>query len=260
MNSANNVCPFFLPQPFAHYGDNPSWLAVEPLQNTVLYTDIHPKSSSHAPTPEIAHDPRPIHITTLKVPVVYQDVLDIVPGLHARPPHLPPDAPGDCVPPPASNYDFVFHLGVAGRGPLRMERLGHKLGYHMKDAKGKLAPIVRVSPKDFSRHGDPVGSGPGGEPTALVERMDGGGVAGLTMAESMERERLGMSDIVEAGDPQAVRPTRGFGVGYETLPDEITSDIDVTRLVHDLKKSGVEVRFPSFSCFAPHLFVVLERG
>ncbi len=74
--------------------------------------------------------------------------------------------------------------------------------------------------------------------------MIGGGAAGLTMAESMERERLGMSDIVEAGDPQAVRPTRGFGVGYETLPEEITSDIDVTRLVHDLKRSGVEVRFP----------------
>ena len=258
MNSANNICPFSLPQPFSHYGDNPSWLAVEPLQNTVLHTDIHSKSSSHVSTPEITHDPQPIHITTLKVPVVYQDVLDIVPGLHARPPHLPPDAPEDCVPPPPGNYHFVFHIGVAGRGPLRMERLGHKLGYHMKDAKGKLAPIVRVSPKDFSRHGDPVGSGPGGEPTALVERMDGGGVAGLTMAESMERERLGMSDIVEAGDPQAVRPTRGFGIGYETLPDEITSDIDVTRLVHDLKKSGVEVRFPSFSFFAPHLCVVLE--
>ena len=90
------------------------------------------------------------------------------------------------------------------------------------------------------------------------EGEGGSGAAGLTMAESMERERLGMSDIVEAGDPQAVRPTRGFGVGYETLPDEITSDIDVTRLVHDLKKSGVEVRFPSFSFFAPHLCVVLE--
>ena len=145
-----------LPQPFSHYGDNPSWLAVEPLQNTVLYTDINSKSSSFASiSSDTTHEPQPIHITILKIPVVYQDVLDIVPGLHARPPQLPPDAPPECASSPQSNYDFVFHLGVAGRGPLRMERVGHKYGYHMKDAKGKLASIVRVQPKDFSRRGDP---------------------------------------------------------------------------------------------------------
>ena len=68
-------------------------------------------------------------------------------------------------------------------------------------------------------------------------------VAGPSMAESMERERLGI-DMTEAGDTLSARPTRGFGgPNYETLPDEITTDIDVTRLVQDLRKSGVEVRF-----------------
>jgi len=162
-------------------------------------------------------------------------VLSIVPGLHARPPILPEDAPEDCADPPEKNYDFIFHIGVAGRGPLRMERVGHKLGYHMKDAKGQLAPVVRVATKDFSRREN--GGAPGSAVTA--------GTATVSAAENMERERLGM-DPVESGSENVVRPSRGFGVGYETFPDEINTDIDVTRLVQDLKRSGVEVRvFPS---------------
>lgn len=27
-------------------------------------------------------------------------------------------------------YDFIFHLGGTGRGPLRMERLAHKVRLH----------------------------------------------------------------------------------------------------------------------------------
>lgn len=165
--------------------------------------------------------------------------MGIVPGLHARPPTLPADAPPECAPPPPNNYDFVFHLGVAGRGPLRMERQGHKLGYHMRDAKGKLAPVVRVLPKDFSRRGDAEtglrisGGVDSGDRLAIT--------AGPSAAENMERERLGM-DMVEVGGDTLARPTRGFGASYENFPDEIPTDIDVTRLVADLKKSGVEVR------------------
>lgn len=99
-----------------------------------------------------------------------------------------------------------------------MERLGHKLGYHMKDSTGKLASVVRSSPKDFSRRADDV-----------------------TLAENIERERLGMDMVESTGGDIVTRPTRGFGAAYENFPDEITTEVDVTRLVHDLKRSGVEV-------------------
>ena len=211
-------------QPFSNYKVNPSWLAVEPLHNTVISIDPQTNPAVIDGQPVLLDDPspiRPIHISVLQIPVSYEAVLDIVPGLHARPPVLP-KFDTSFPPPPDKGYDFIFHIGVAGRGPLRMEKLGHKLGYHMKDAGGKLAPIVRTSPKDFSRRQD--------DPSP---------------AESLERDRLGI-DMVESGGDTVVRPTRGFGPAYENFPDELPTDVDVTRLVQDLKRSGIEVR-PSHS-------------
>ncbi|KAG6865844.1 hypothetical protein C0991_011176 [Blastosporella zonata] len=192
--------------PFHHYEENPSWLAVKPLHDTTISPDPGDITI------------RPIHISALKIPVSYDAVLSIVPGLHARPPVLPPSAKAPFPPPPATGYDFIFHIGVAGRGSLRMERQAHKLGYHMKDADGKLASLARSSPKDFSRRPD--------------DRL---------AAENLERERLGMEMVEHTGSDNSARPTRGFGVQYQTFPDELPTEIDVTRLVQDLKQSGVEV-------------------
>jgi len=122
----------------------------------------------------------------------------------------------------------MFHVGLAGRGPLRLEKVGHKLGYHMKDATGKLAALVRSSPKDFSRR----------------DRSDALSFA----AENAERERLGMEPMetqTSVGGDSIVRATRGFGPAYETFPDEIMTDIDVTRLVQNLRQSGVEQIYTS---------------
>lgn len=168
------------------------------------------------------NNPRTIHITALEIPVSYEAVLAMVPGLHARPPVLPASMAALCPPPPPTGYDFIFHIGVAGRGPLRMERQGHKLGYHMKDALGKLAPVARSSPKDFSRR-------PDDHPAA----------------ENLERERLGMEPVVEPIGDTAVKQTRGFGSAYENFSDEIMTEIDVTRLVQDLKQSGIEQIYTS---------------
>ena len=188
------------------------------LQNTVLHTDIPSEATI------VGERKRPIYISTLQIPVVYEAILDIVPGLHARPPILPESMPPDTLPPPKTSYDFMFHIGVAGRGPLRLERVGHKLGYHMKDATGKLADIVRSSPKDFSRR-DNTNS--------------------LSFAaENAERERLGMDPVevqTSIGGDSITRATRGFGAAYETFPDEISTDIDVTKLVQVLRGSGIEV-------------------
>ena len=190
------------------------------LQNTILQTDI-PSDAT------ITGDrQRPIHISTLQIPVVYEAILETVPGLHARPPLLPESLPPDCLPPPKTSYDFMFHIGVAGRGPLRLEKVGHKLGYHMKDATGKLAALVRSTPKDFSRR----------------DNTD------AFAAENAERERLGMDPMetqISVGGDSIVRATRGFGPAYETFPDEITTDIDVTKLVQDLRSSGIEVNVTS---------------
>jgi hypothetical protein len=221
-NRAQALLNLLQAQPFSRYERNPSWLAVEPLHNTVI--SIDPPSDPVVVDGQTVSfdDPsqiRPIHISSLQIPVSYEDVLDIVPSLHARPPVLPPsDIPFP--PPPDKGYDFIFHIGVAGRGPLRMEKLGHKLGYHMKDANMKLAPVVRTSPKDFSRRPD--------DPSP---------------AEIMERERLGM-DPVETGGDTLVRPNRGFGPAYENFSDDLPTDIDVSRLVQDLKRSGIDVRVP----------------
>ncbi|PFH44975.1 hypothetical protein AMATHDRAFT_72087 [Amanita thiersii Skay4041] len=211
--------------PFYHYKENPSWLAVKSLHNAIITPDslLNPITVDGK---VIALDDgmggsRPIHITALEVPMTYEAVLDTVPGFHARPPLLPPDLKQTFFPTPASGYDFIFHVGVAGRGPLRMERLGHKLGYHMKDASGKLASIVQSSPKDNSGADDRL------------------------VAENIERERLGMEIVENPGGETTTRPTRGFGTGYDSFPDEIMTDIDVLRLVQDLKRSGTEQIYTS---------------
>ncbi|PCH43685.1 peptidase C15 pyroglutamyl peptidase I-like protein [Wolfiporia cocos MD-104 SS10] len=167
--------------PFYKFNENPSWLAVKPLHNTVLYTDPSVEQAVANAAPQ------QIHITALEIPVSYQAVLQTVPGFHARPPVLPDLGP-DVPPPPPTGYDFMFHIGVAGRGPLRMEKLAHKNGYRMKDADGLYAPVV------------PLKEGP---------RDD-------TIPE-----------------------------GYESFPEEIHTDIDVAKLIHHLKESGIEQIYSS---------------
>ncbi|KAF5389345.1 hypothetical protein D9757_004366 [Collybiopsis confluens] len=200
--------------PFAnHQPDNPSWLAVQPLHNVVLPLDT-----------ETGGKHRVIKISALQVPVTYESVASVVPKLHLRPPVLPDQVKDDFYRlPQDKGYDFIFHLGVAGRGPLRMEKLGHKLGYHMKDPSGKLAPTVKGPPSDFGRR----------------EESD------MSVGEqAVERIGLGF-DVESAGDTYSVRPSRGFGAGYEKFPDEIYTDIDVSRLVSHLRKNGVEQIYSS---------------
>jgi len=72
--------------------------------------------------------------------------------------------------------------------------------------------------------------------------MCGGSGEATCMMERMERARLSGYDI-EAPVDGTEPPKRGFGKGYETFPEEIYTDIDVEKLVHHLKKSGIDVRF-----------------
>lgn len=175
-----------------------------------------PSDPSSDPIPiEIDRDPRQIHITAHQVPVIYQHILDEVPTMHTRPPtfkHMPELTPE--IPAPEKGYDFVLHVGVAGRGPLRVERRGHKIGYLMKDITGELPPIV-----------------------AKAELTDQEKVE-LAMAQ---RHRAA-NNLDEKEAKVAEVPNRGFGVGYEKMPAELETDINVPKLIHYIKESGMDVR------------------
>ncbi|KAH9937722.1 hypothetical protein B0H21DRAFT_894114 [Amylocystis lapponica] len=123
--------------PFAEYQVNPSWLSVKPLHDSVLPVDL-------------AVNARPIHITTHLLPTSYSSILASMPGFHAAPPFIPPvEDPTLVTPtPPADGYDFILHVGVTHRGPLRIESVGHKTGYNKPDVMQALAPVVHGATGD----------------------------------------------------------------------------------------------------------------
>jgi hypothetical protein len=96
-------------QPFANIPINPSWLAVKPLHGEILYTDPRLATDGSG----IDKRSKPIHLTCNLVPVTYKDVLERVPGYHARPPRLPEDQDLPVHAPPSDGYDLVFHVGVS---------------------------------------------------------------------------------------------------------------------------------------------------
>lgn len=204
---------------------------------------IEPTSSTGSDT-EMQEDTTPriqqIYITVLEIPVVYQSVMQITPGLHAKPPVLPPPIDPAFAPVhlPPNGFDFIFHVGVAGRGPLRLEKLAHKLGYRMKDAEGQYAPIVHV-PKDVPK--DPEQEVPDFMGKALLPPAD------LGLPPSGLPKGVVAGDESHIGDDRPVetpeaQPTRGFGKPYESMPDELYTEIDVPRLILHLKEQGIQVR------------------
>ncbi|KAF8274401.1 hypothetical protein EI94DRAFT_1768662 [Lactarius quietus] len=141
--SVNNALRVLLTAygPTPRYPQNPTWLAIAPLNNMVIDVD-HPNGYP-------SDDPRHIHLSCLQLPATYDAVLDYVAGLHARPPIIPPTNPPTTVisPPPENGYDLIFHIGLAGRGPFRVERLAHKTGYRMKDSFNQHAPVIDFLPE-----------------------------------------------------------------------------------------------------------------
>ncbi|KAF9446396.1 peptidase C15, pyroglutamyl peptidase I-like protein, partial [Macrolepiota fuliginosa MF-IS2] len=217
--------------PYGQWEVNPSWLAVKALGNVVLQTDPanHTRASlaDDKPPPPLDEKllvPRPIHISTLEIPAAYRAIAKTVPRLHYRPPVHPENMEDQTLKPPENGYDFMFHIGLAGRGPLRLERCGHKLGYNMKDATGQYAPVVIPQPKDFSRRG------PDGRP--------------MTIAEKAERDRLALAAAseIQSNPPSDnnAKPNRGFGGPYEVFSDELNTDLDVTRIIQDMRQTGAD--------------------
>ncbi|KAF8647137.1 hypothetical protein AX16_006968 [Volvariella volvacea WC 439] len=259
-------------------GSKPSSAQLNPPSSSNGYTRGSQPQSQSKPTqdgePPKPTPRRPIHVSCLEVPVSYGAVLNSVPGFHLRPPVVRPTIQeAKFYEPPEGGYDFIFHIGVAGRGPLRMERVGHKVGYQMKDATGKLAKLVRNSPKDFSRTG---GSGPGGSGGTGTGTTGSGGSTGSGSGFNSNNgsgfgsgssgfggnwngnynnnynygigsgSAGGLNGGTPGGGDGGMKYTRGFGdSAYENFPDELTTEIDVTRLVQDLKRSGVDQIYTS---------------
>ncbi|KAI0253981.1 hypothetical protein BJV78DRAFT_100154 [Lactifluus subvellereus] len=169
-----------------------------------------------------SNDPQHIHISSLQIPPTYDAVLDCVTGIHARPPIIPPTNPptSRIAPPPEHGYDFIFHIGLAGRGPFRIERLGHKAGYRMKDSINKQAPVIEFLP----------------ESNALEP----------SQRETLEQMRLSSAHMAMVGhtspiDATVDHPVRGFGKGYELYGEDLHTMIDVEHLVHAMKEQGIEL-------------------
>jgi len=165
----------------------------------------------------LSNDPQHIHISALEIPPTYDAAFDCVTALHARPPVFPPWA--KVAPPPQNGYDFILHVGLAGRGPFRIERLAHKSGYRMKDSSNQYAPVIEFLP----------------EVNALEP----------SQAEILDQMRVSSANLAIMG-PMAVdvsvdQPVRGFGKGYEPFAEDLHTMIDVEHLVYAMKEQGVEV-------------------
>ena len=166
-----------------------------------------------------SNDPQHIHISALQIPSTYDAAFDCVTALHARPPVIPPTNPPSMkiVPPPENGYDFILHIGLAGRGPFRIERLGHKTGYRMKDSSNQYAPIIEFLP----------------EASALEP----------SQAEMLDQMRANLAIVgpVSPIDTTVDHPVRGFGKGYELFAEDLHTPIDVEHLVYAMKEQGIEV-------------------
>jgi len=220
--------------PTQRYPQNSTWLSVAPLNNVVISLETEPPSPDRMqmvidvdhPNGYPSDDPRHIHLSCLQLPPTYDAVLDYVAGLHARPPIIPPTNPPTTViaPPPENGYDLIFHIGIAGRGPFRLERLAHKTGYRMKDSFNQHAPIIDFLPE------------PSNAEPSQVEILDQMRMSSASMAI------VGHQSPIDTAIDQ---PVRGFGKGYESFGEDLHTTIDVEHLVVGMKEQGVEQLYSS---------------
>lgn len=187
------------------------------------------------------------HIQCVHIPVHYGTILDTIPRLHgSKEPYSPhaerwfddrcdqtglagedgksyPD--GYRVEHPEDDFDVIIHVGVGRTGGIRVETLGHKIGYKHGDTKEDLAPEVSLGVPKKSSHGTANGD----------ETVDGVNRGQIEYDPSVANEEL-----IKDGK------LRGFGQGYETFDLEERTDVDVPAIVEWLKRKGMGVGINQF--------------
>lgn len=121
---------------FRHTTKNPSWEAVKLLSKL----GVRPRDPTKSVSIDISY-----------IPVEYQYIIDVLPYYHSNcdeRPSIPNDVQQD---PklvardeyqPNKRYDLVLHVGQGRAGGIRLESLGHQLGYRLFDAAHELPPVV----------------------------------------------------------------------------------------------------------------------
>ena len=242
-------------QAFRGYDDNPSWLAVRNLHDIQLDLSKEPTyangkvaddtSSSQNPTGPVAH------IQCVHIPVHYGTILDTIPRLHGSKEPFSPQAErwfddrcdstglaghkDKCYPDgyriehPKEGFDVIIHVGVGRAGGIRVETLGHKIGYKHGDTQEDLAPELPL--------------------TTLAQDLENGSVP-VEYDPSVANDEL-----VQDGK------LRGFGEGYEAFKLEEMTDVDVSRVVEWLKERGMSVSYhSSYRIFFPNWFNCFRLG
>ena len=225
-----------LSQAFRGYDDNPSWLAVRNLHGTRLDLSKEPtyepgKGSDDPSSLTVSTDIGAVaHIQCVHVPVHYGTILDTIPRLHGSEKPYSPQAErwfddrcdttglagekdkyypdGYRIKHPDEGFDVIIHVGVGSSGGIRVETLGHKIGYRHGDTKEDLAPELPLTGETSPENG-----------STQVE-----------YDPSVANEEL-----VQDGK------LRGFGEGYETYGLEERTDVDVPGIVKWLREKGMGV-------------------
>ncbi|KAG2176408.1 hypothetical protein INT43_005642 [Umbelopsis isabellina] len=99
---------------------NPSWEVAKTFSGTTI------KSGK-----------KEVLLSSIRLPVEYQPIIDIVPPLH-REPH---------------NFNYVFHIGVGLNGPIRMETLARNGPYNKIDNRNEtpVGEVIEGPPQLFTK-------------------------------------------------------------------------------------------------------------
>lgn len=109
-------------QPFRQYSENPSWLAVKPLEGITLTSPPPPLDATPIAATSSPRRRRPIVLSTSLLPVTYNSALTLVPPLHEK------------------GHDLIIHVGVGSPGEIKLEQRARRWGYEKEGADGEWAP------------------------------------------------------------------------------------------------------------------------
>ncbi|KAK7691531.1 hypothetical protein QCA50_004930 [Cerrena zonata] len=223
---------------FRNYEDNPSWLAVRGLHGARLDLSTTPEFNPgpESSNPVSTSGAAVAHIQCIQVPVHYGSILDIVPRLHGSKKPYSPHAEkwfdercddtglageegkhypnGYRIEHPEDGFDVIIHVGVGKTGALRVETLGHKVGYKHEDAREDLAPEVIQA--NIAADSDTNGKGLSDD------------YSQIEYDPSVANEELFKDGKL-----------RGFGEGYEAFHLEERTTVNVPDIVERLKQQGM---------------------